>query len=290
VAPLEKPRTRERLTDGVLVPPKGSASEYLSWAISFFGAIAALLVLVLGFPAGMRARFPFLPNGATYRAILGALWVPGKPILEQGLFNTFLVTALSIFFALLLGLIVGLGRISRNPALTQIASVYTEIIRGIPLLVQLFYIYYALAVIVRVSDITAAVTGMAVCYAAYLGEIFRAGFQAIPKGQMEAAIALGLSRPQALARIILPQTVKIVLPPIGNEFIALLKDSSLVSILAVRDIFRAGREYASVRYNYFETFTVIVLVYLVLTLFFSLLVRIMEHKLHARPKEAPSHE
>jgi polar amino acid transport system permease protein len=286
VASLRLRRGRVRFTDGTLVPPKGSASEYLSWGISFFGAVAAILILAFGFPAALRERFPFLPDGKTYRAILGSLWVPGRPIMEQGLFNTFLVTVLSIFFALVLGLVVALGRISRNAFFNQVASVYTEIIRGIPLLVQLFYIYYALAVIVRVNDITAAVTGMAVCYAAYLGEIFRAGFQAIPKGQMEAAIALGLSRPQALVRIILPQTVKIVLPPIGNEFIALLKDSSLVSILAVRDIFRAGREYASVRYNYFETFTVIALVYLVLTLFFSLLVRIMENKLHARPKEA----
>lgn len=277
-----RPPRERRFTDGTLVPPKGSASEYLSWGISFFGAVLALVFLTVGFPPAMRARFPFLPDSAAYRAILAAFW-------PQGLANTFLVTVLSIIFALLLGLLVGLGRISRIGILNQIASVYTEIIRGIPLLVQLFYIYYALALVVRVSDIAAAVTGMAVCYAAYLGEIFRAGFQAIPKGQMEAAIALGLSRSQAVTRIILPQTFKIVLPPIGNEFIALLKDSSLVSILAVRDIFRAGREHASVRYNYFQTFTVVALVYLVLTLFFSLLVRVMEHRLHAQAKEAARH-
>ena len=123
---------------------------------------------------------------------------------------------------------------------------------------------------------------MAVCYGAYMGEIFRAGIQAIPKGQMEAALALGLSRGQALRRVILPQTIRIVLPPIGNEFIALLKDSSLVSILAVSDLLRRGREFASKTFTYFETYTVVALVYLVLTLFFSRLVGIMEERLKTR--------
>jgi polar amino acid transport system permease protein len=270
-------------TDGTLVPPKGGKSEYLSWGISFFGAVLVLVILAVGLPESLRLHFPFLPDGKTYRDILAYLF-------PEGFVNTFKVTIFSIIFALLLGLIVGLGRISRNSFFNLIASVYTEIIRGIPLLVQLFYIYYALALLVRVPDIVAAVAGMAVCYAAYLGEIFRAGFQAIPKGQLEAAIALGLSRPQAVLRIILPQTVKIVLPPIGNEFIALLKDSSLVSILAVTDIFRASRNYASQKFNYFAAFTMVALVYLVITLFFSLLVRMMENRLHRRPREVSFHE
>jgi polar amino acid transport system permease protein len=121
---------------------------------------------------------------------------------------------------------------------------------------------------------------MAICYGAYLGEIIRAGIQAIPKGQMEAALALGLSRGKAMRYIILPQTIKIILPPIGNEFIALLKDSSLVSILAVSDLLRRGREFASRTFEYFETLTVVALVYLVLTLFFSWLVGKMEEKLN----------
>ena len=98
---------------------------------------------------------------------------------------------------------------------------------------------------------------MSICYGAYMGEIFRAGIQSIPKGQMEAALALGLSRRQALARVILPQTFRVILPPIGNEFIALLKDSSLVSILAVSDLLRRGREYASTTFRYFAAFTVV---------------------------------
>ena len=115
-----------------------------------------------------------------------------------------------------------------------------------------------------------------------MAEIFRAGIQSIPKGQMEAALALGLSRGQAMRKVILPQTIKVILPPIGNEFIALLKDSSLVSILAVADLLRRGREYASTSFRYFESYTVIALIYLVMTLFFSRLVAIMEERLRHR--------
>jgi polar amino acid transport system permease protein len=131
---------------------------------------------------------------------------------------------------------------------------------------------------------TAAIVAMSVCYGAYMGEIFRAGIQAIPKGQMEAALALGLSRTQALWRIILPQTIRVILPPIGNEFIALLKDSSLVSILAVSDLLRRGREFASASFLYFESYTMVALIYLVMTLFFSRLVGLMEDKLKRRGK------
>jgi polar amino acid transport system permease protein len=112
-----------------------------------------------------------------------------------------------------------------------------------------------------------------------MGEIFRAGISSIPKGQMEAALALGMTRRQAMRKVILPQTVRVILPPVGNEFIALLKDSSLVSILAVSDLLRRGREYASTSFEYFESYTVVALVYLVITLFLSKLVGIMEDRL-----------
>ena len=125
----------------------------------------------------------------------------------------------------------------------------------------------------------AAIIAMSVCYGAYMGEIFRAGIQAIPKGQMEAALALGMTRAQALRKVILPQTFRIILPPVGNEFIALLKDSSLVSILAVSDLLRRGREFASVSFQYFETYTIVALVYLVITLFFSKMVALMENRM-----------
>ncbi|MFA5519206.1 MAG: amino acid ABC transporter permease, partial [Spirochaetota bacterium] len=177
------------------------------------------------------------------------------------------------------GVLVGLGRISRFSIINLSCTIYVEVIRGIPLLVQLFYIYFALAKFVKIHDISAAIIAMSICYGAYISEIFRAGIQSIPKGQMEAALALGLTRKQAIQKIIFPQTIRVVLPPIGNEFIALLKDSSLVSILAVSDLLRRGREYASTTFYYFETYTVIAIIYLIMTLFFSRIVAIMEERM-----------
>ncbi len=252
---------RIEVSDGALIPGRGEKATFSAWRISFFGAIALLVYL-------------FVFQKTPYREIM--LFVP------DGILKTFEVTLMSIGCALVVGLVAGLGRISRVMVLNRIATIYVEIIRGIPLLVQIFYIYYALGKIIQVPDIFAAVIAMTVCYGAYLGEIFRAGIQSIPKGQMEAAIALGLTRGQALRRIILPQTIRVVLPPLGNEFIALLKDSSLVSILAVSDLLRRGREYASVKFDYFEAYTVVALVYLVMTLFFSRLVALMEERMNRR--------
>jgi polar amino acid transport system permease protein len=253
--------TRIEVTDGALIPDRGEKSVFSAWNISFFGAITLLVILPAVSPKPYWDIIRFIPDG---------------------ILKTFEVTVLSILFALPIGLLAGIGRISRNRVINRIATVYVEIIRGIPLLAQIFYIYYALAKVVALQDIVAAVIAMGVCYGAYIGEIFRAGLQAIPRGQMEAAIALGLSRGQAIRHIILPQTIRVVLPPLGNEFIALLKDSSLVSILAVSDLLRRSREYASKTFNYFQAFTVAALVYLVLTLFFSRLVALMEGRLQRR--------
>lgn len=260
MAPIKDPG-RIEVTDGALIPERGEKVVFSAWRISFFGALALLIILPLLSPDPYRDILLFIPDG---------------------ILRTFQVTVLSIFFALIVGLITGLGRIAKNPIINRVATVYIEVIRGIPLLVQLFYIYYALAKFVQVPDITAAIIAMTVCYGAYMGEIFRAGIQSIPKGQMEAALALGMTRGMALRRVILPQTFRVILPPIGNEFIALLKDSSLVSILAVSDLLRRGREYAAQSFEYFEAYTVVALVYLVMTLFFSRLVGIMEDRLGRR--------
>jgi len=272
VAKIEEKQSKQKIeiTDGVLIPARDDSSIFSAWRISFYGAIAALIML------------PFLspePYSHVLKFIIGFDESWHFDIGNSGLIKTFEVTVLSIFFALFIGLLVGLGRISRISFINRLCTVYVEVIRGIPLLVQLFYIYYALAKFVKIMDISAAVIAMAICYGAYIGEIFRAGIQSIPKGQMEAALALGMSRSQAIYRIILPQTIKVVLPPIGNEFIALLKDSSLVSILAVSDLLRRGREYASTSFYYFETYTMVAIIYLILTLFFSRLVAIMEERM-----------
>jgi polar amino acid transport system permease protein len=254
-------RTTINVTDGTLIPSKDEGGLLSAWNIAFFGAIALLVVLPLVSPDPYLRILSFVPDG---------------------LVATFSVTLISIAFALMIGLFAGLGRISQHKTINRIATIYVEVIRGIPLLVQLFYIYYALGPLLKLQGPPAAILAMSICYGAYMAEIFRAGIQSIPKGQMEAALALGMSRAQALRKIIIPQTVKVILPPIGNEFIALLKDSSLVSILAVSDLLRRGREYASTSFRYFESYTVIALIYLVMTLFFSRLVAFMEEKLRHR--------
>ena len=242
--------------DGAAIPSRSDRGLFTAWRIAFFGAIAITVYLAA--------------TNKTYLDILK--FVP------DGILVTFQVTVGSILLALVIGLFAGLGRISRNNFVNGLASLYVEVIRGIPLLVQLFYIYYALGRFVKIPDMASAIIAMAFCYGAYMGEVFRAGIQSIPKGQMEAARSLGMSHGQAMRHVILPQAFKVVLPPIGNEFIALLKDSSLVSILAVADLLRRGREFASESFSYFETYTIIALVYLIITLFLSKLVGILEER------------
>ncbi len=257
----KKSSTQITVSDGALIPDRGEASVFSAWRISFFGALALVVILPLVSPEPYREIIRFVPDG---------------------ILRTFQVTVISIVFSLIIGLVAGLGRISRVTLINRIATVYVEVIRGIPLLVQLFYIYFALGRFLSLDRMVAAIAAMSICYGAYMGEIFRAGIQSIPKGQMEAALALGMNRAQALRLVILPQTVRVILPPIGNEFIALLKDSSLVSIVAVSDLLRRGREYASTTFYYFEAYTMVALIYLVITLFFSKLVAIMEERLSYR--------
>ena len=256
MAEVKQPKIE--VSDGALIPDRGEKSVFSAWRISFFGAIALLIILPLVSPDPFWKIIRFIPDG---------------------ILRTFQVTILSILIALVIGLVAGLGRISRVTIINRIATIYVEVIRGIPLLVQLFYIYFALGQFLHLPRIVAAIIAMSFCYGAYMAEIFRAGIQAVPRGQMEAALALGMTRGQAIRKVILPQTFRIILPPIGNEFIALLKDSSLVSILAVSDLLRRGREFASVSFQYFETYTIVALVYLIITLFFSKLVAVMENRL-----------
>ena len=187
---------------------------------------------------------------------------------------------LSICCAVPLGLLTGLGRISDNRIINLIASTYVEVIRGIPLLVQIFYIYYALSRFVQVSGVTSAVVAISFCYGAYMGEVFRAGITAINKGQTEAARSLGFNRYQTMRLVVLPQAMRTILPPVGNECIAMLKDTSLVSIMAVPDIMQRARSFVGTTYLYFETYTMVAIIYLIITLVLSKAVSIMESRLN----------
>jgi len=240
------------------VPSPDNHGLISAWTIALCVTIALIILLPWMQPDPYLNILRFIPDG---------IWV------------TFEITVLSISLAIVIGLLTGLGRISSNRFINLIASLYVEVVRGIPLLVQLFYIYYALGRFIRVPDLVAAVIAMAFCYGAYMGEVFRAGIKSINYGQVEASLSLGFNHRQTMVYVILPQAWRTIMPPVGNEFIALLKDTSLVSILAVADILRRGREYAAESFNYFETYTMIALIYLLITLILSKLIAIMELRL-----------
>jgi polar amino acid transport system permease protein len=214
---------------------------------------------------------------------------------RDGIVITAFITAMAFILTLLFGLIGGLGRLSRNPFIHGVATLYVEIVRGIPLLVQLIWWYFAFPIIIQkagewlnfsamanyqANPIFTAIIGFTICYGAYMSEIYRAGIQSIPKGQMEAARSLGMTHLQSMRRVVLPQAVRVVLPPLGNEFIALLKDSSLVSVVAVADLTRRGREFMAVHFNPIEVWTMVALIYLVMTLLSARGVAWIEKKTH----------
>ena len=259
---------------------------------------------------------------------------------SEGLFLTIKVTVLSFFFALILGLVFGLMRVSDQspdlkkglitrllvglgiilvsfilnlmpkefwkialvslsiealliilPALPYtISTLYVEVIRGLPMLVIVLYMGFAITPAIRdasrgwfigeidLRGIPSAIIGLSIGYGAYMAEVFRGGIESIPKGQMEAARSLGMSYFQAMQHVILPQAIRVVLPPLGNDFIALLKDSSLISVIALPELLQRGRLWISRTFRAFEGYNSIALIYLVMTLFLSLLVRIIERR------------
>ncbi|MBN1856816.1 MAG: amino acid ABC transporter permease [Dehalococcoidia bacterium] len=211
----------------------------------------------------------------------------------DGVIITIILTLCSFVFIMFVGLLGGLGRISSNRFVHFISSLYVEIVRGIPLLVQLIWWYFAAPVVIqyigvllrinalaeyRANALLLAIVGLVVCYGAYMSEIFRAGIQSIQRGQMEAARSLGMNYFQAMRYVVLPQALRVVLPPVGNEFIMLLKDTSLVSVVAVADLTRRGREFMAVHFNPIEVWTLIALVYLLMTLFSARLIAWLEKK------------
>jgi len=192
---------------------------------------------------------------------------------------TLQITLASFALALLLGTGIGVLRISHRFPYTWLGRAWVDGIRGVPLLVLIFFIYFGLGKILNLPQLLAGVLAIGICYSAYVGETVRAGIQAVPRGQWEAARSLGLGPGQTLRHVILPQAVRIVVPPIMNDFIACLKDSSLVSIIGLRELTRAGREYSSSTFEDFRTWLVVGALYLVMTLALSRLSTVLEAKL-----------
>jgi polar amino acid transport system permease protein len=266
----------------------------------FIGAVVLLILLVFAVGEKYAVKIPIPALGITLQ--FGEPYGRIIQFLFDGILTTLKLTIISFLLILVVGMLGGLGRVSHSRVISTIAWLYVEIVRGIPVLVWLLWIWFALPQLIqgagrflvqacesssagwvqaitcplgqavsgiKLQPIPAAVLGFTFAYGAYMTEIFRAGIQSIAKGQMEAARSLGMTNIQAMRYIILPQAVRVILPPVSNEFVTLLKDSSLVSILAVSDLTRRGREFVARTFLSFDTFTMVALCYLILTLFFT---------------------
>lgn len=252
-----------------------------------------------------RPDFPWWLVGV---GVLG-LWAYGATLADpltrqvlvtllKGVKVTLFVTVVSFAAAAFMGLALALASLSDNIALRQTARFYIEIVRGVPILVLLLYVAFVIAPgmvagynwiaqnagiePVRTRDfplLWRAVMALTIGYSAFLSEVFRGGLQTVPEGQVEAAKALGLSRWRRFRYVVFPQAIRAILPPLGNDFVAMIKDSSLVSVLGVLDVTQLGKVTAAGNFRYFETYNVVALIYLTMTIGLSILLRRLEERL-----------
>ena len=208
------------------------------------------------------------------------LMVQAMPLLLTGAAVTVQITALSVLLGIIIGLFVGIARISTYRIIHLIAAVYVDFLRGTPLLVQIFLVYFALPVVTgqRIDPFVAAIAACSINSSAYVAEIFRAGIQSIDAGQMEAGRSLGMSWLQTMRYIIVPQAARRVIPPLGNEFIALLKDSSLVSVIGFEELTRRGQLIIARTYASLEIWLCVAIIYLAMTVSISRLVAWLERR------------
>jgi len=210
------------------------------------------------------------------------------PAMMMGLAVTLKVSAISELVGIAVGLVVALCRLSTFMPLRYLAVAYIDFLRGIPVLVMLLWVYYGFSILfgLNLSEMEAAVIGLGCSYAAYIAEIFRSGIQAIPVGQREAGRTLGLARWQVMVYVVLPQAVRIIIPPMGNTVISMLKDSSLVAIIAVSDLMRQTMVAASETFRPFELYAAAAIIYYILTFITARLVTVVERRLDRQPAAA----
>lgn len=236
-----------------------------------------------------------------YEVVSDAIYAKVLATLAKGLWITLFVTVVAFGMATLLGLVLAVMSLSERLVLRQVARFYIEIVRGVPIMVLLLYVAFvispalvvgwnALRELVGLDPIRArdfdlmwrAIIALTVGYSAFIAEVFRAGLQSIERGQIEAAEALGLTPWLRFRLIIFPQAFRRILPPLGNDFVAMVKDSSLVSVLGVADVTQLGKVTAAGNFRYFETYNVVALIYLILTVSLSLGLRRLERHLRQR--------
>ena len=249
------------------------------------------LIIVGGI--GIFATFQILSN-EIYTQVLRAL--------SSGIYITIFVTLIGFFMASAIGLLLALASLSKYLLLRQFSRLYIEVVRGVPILVLLLYVAFVFAPALvmgwnyiaeflglepaRTRDFSLlwrAILALTIGYSAFIAEVFRAGLLSVPSGQIEASLSLGLNSWQRFRLIIFPQAIKTILPPLGNDFVAMVKDSSLVSVLGVLDITQLGKVTAAGNFRYFETYNVVAMIYLVMTISLSLMLRKLERHLRHRP-------
>ena len=249
---------------------KGEFPWWLVAMLTIIGGMAVLIVITDEYREAFESILP-----------IPLVW-------NRGIGLTLILTLLSFVAATLLGLFIGLGRISKNAFLRNAASTYIELVRGIPMLVFIFVIALVLTpdfadlINLESRSITQAVRGAAALslfYAAFIAEVFRAGIQSVDLGQIEAGRSLGLTHGQNMRRIVLPQAVRNMLPALGNDLISLMKDTSLVSVIAVRELTQQARLYTGSSFRFREGFFILMALYVTLTLALSLLLRWYEKRI-----------
>lgn len=213
--------------------------------------------------------------------------IPGMmPTLLRGLRLTVIATFVIMAIAMVAALPLALARMSRLWLVRWPATLYVQVLRGTPVLLQLFYLYYVLPFAgIRLQPWPAGIIGMSAAYSAYLSEIYRAGIEAIDRGQTEAALSLGMSRTQVLRIVVLPQAFRVVIPPIANTFIGLFKDTSLLSILTIRELMFEGQLLAATNFLHITIFTVIAVLYLAVCWPSALLIERLERRMKSLPRE-----
>jgi polar amino acid transport system permease protein len=234
----------------------------------------AIIIIALGIFVGYSVL-----TSEAYLEVLSFVLVGVKLTLQT--------TVMAFVLALVLGLLGGLGRVSKNPILYAIATLYVEVIRGLPMLVIILYMGFVIGPWIRDTTngafnppmLQRAIAGLGFGYGAYLTEVYRAGIQSVHRGQMEAARSLGMSYFQAMRYVILPQAFRVILPPLVNDLSAMLKDSSLISVIALADLLQMGRLYASRTFRAFEPYNTVALLYLIMTITLSLLSRVLERRM-----------
>lgn len=262
----------------------GRWQQFPWWLVAILLFLVMMAILVFT-GEEYRNAFVFIWGGP---GDVGAISQGGiEAVVGKGITMTVYITLAAFFWALILGLLAGLGRVSKNVALRNLATTYIEFVRGVPTVVLIFTL--ALVVVPSVaeffgaensiSNTSRAIAALAIIYGAFLGEVFRAGIESVPKGQMEAAHSVGMTTFQAMRLVILPQAIRNIMPALGNDFVAMLKDSSLVTLLAVRDLTQQAKLYSGSSFRFRETYLVLTFLYLTMTITLSLFLRWYERRI-----------